>query len=178
MLWNPKTVEVTNMSLTNERKPARQNIKFTCTLARIVLLLMFVLLLAPIAITLYMALYPTPGVTVELTKGIGGVAEGILFAGMTAVAMFIGQNLLGRVSRTGDPFRAENARDLKLISFLVLGAGIASAPFGILVAHLLDGAYIGTMVNIPATACGCLILATSKVFEYGCILQQQDDGTI
>ena len=74
MLWNPKAVEVTNMSLTNERKPARQNIKFTCTLARIVLLLMFVLLLAPIAITLYMALYPTPGVTVELTKGIGGVA--------------------------------------------------------------------------------------------------------
>ncbi len=178
MLWNPKAVEVTNMSLTNERKPARQNIKFTYTLARIVLLLMFVLLLAPIAITLYMALYPTPGVTVELTKGIGGVAEGILFAGMTAVAMFIGQNLLGRVSRTGDPFRAENTRDLKLISVLVLGAGIASAPFGLLVAHLLDGAYIGTMVNIPATACGCLILATSKVFEYGCILQQQDDGTI
>ena len=166
------------MSLTNERKPARQNIKFTCTLARIVLLLMFVLLVAPIAIVLYMVLYPSPGVTIELTEGIGGVAEGVLFDGIAAVAMLIGQNLLGRVGRTGDPFRTENTRDLKLISFLVLGAGIASAPFGVLVAHLLGGVYIGTMVNIPATACGCLILATSKVFEYGCILQQQDDGTI
>ena len=178
MLWNPRAVEVANMSLINERKPARQNIKFTCTLARIVLLLMFVLLVVPIAIVLYMVLYPSPGVTIELTEGIGGVAEGVLFAGMAAVAMLIGQNLLGRVGRTGDPFRTENARDLKLISFLVLGAGIASAPFGVLVAHLLGGVYIGTMVNIPATACGCLILATSKVFEYGCILQQQGGGGI
>lgn len=110
----------------------------------------------------------------------------LLSIGCLELAMlFLGARFFGRIARSGEAFRRDRARELAVIAKLAIA--LSFAP-GVLVwatlkigGFLLPGwpaAYEGNLFSYGLVVCGCLLFAFAKVFEYGCILQEQDDELV
>lgn len=146
-----------------------------CMVARVLLIVLFVLALVPVVSVTFVALVPQEGVTVSAPDGWGTVVGNYVRLVLLGAATLVGQRALGRVGRTGEPFRAEVARDLLAAAVLVWLSSFVPGCAGLLAAALLRTGFAGSVVDLGRLALGCALLAVAKVFEYGCILQQQDD---
>lgn len=155
-----------------------RRLKVLCSFARALLVLLFALGLAPFVAVVSFLLAPMEDSYVSAPDGWGTVVAGFVRVALYAVALYLGQRALGRIAATGDPFRLENARDLNAIAVLVLASSVVPGCVGVLAAQVLQTGYVGSIVEVAPLAGGLVLLAATKIFEYGCILQRLDDETL
>lgn len=115
----------------------------------------------------------------QLASAVGGALAFVAYLGATRVCQ--------RVAGTGEVFSLGVVRGLRRASvFLVLASfvpgllrltgraisGAVASQLMVEAAFLPEGAVI---LDTGALAIGALLLAVCRMFEYGCILQRQDD---
>ena len=102
-----------------------------------------------------------------------------------AAAACIAARFFGAISSTKRPFALERARDLTRIGILLIVEGLCAKLVGIVCAvavmHVLG--YLGSwstgdLFEWMPLALGVFVLALARVFAYGCVLQEQDDGLV
>ena len=115
----------------------------------------------------------------QLAGAVGSVLTFVAYLGATRVCQ--------RVADTGEVFSLDVVRALRRVSaFLVLAAFVPGllhlvgrAISGAVASQLMvEAAFIPTgtvIIDTGALAIGALLFAICRMFEYGCILQQQDD---
>ena len=115
----------------------------------------------------------------QVASAVGGALTFVAYLGATRVCQ--------RVARTGEVFSLDVVRALRRTSvFLVLAAFVPGilhlvgrAISGAVASQLMvEAAFIPTgtvIVDTGALAIGVLLFAICRMFEYGCILQKQDD---
>ena len=113
-------------------------------------------------------------------------ARGVVSAGLSGAAFALAALLCGRVRRTGEVFSPRRARELGAVGWLLLLAGVLP-PLVLNVAWpVVDGLTrslgLSYSMSLPVMredfvlcAAGLLLMAVARMFEYGCILQKQDD---
>ena len=122
------------------------------------------------------------------------LARGAVFGGLSCAAFVVAARMCSSVRRTGVVFSAERSRELGVVGWLVLLAGCVPSLLHMLLecaASAVVGALVeaGEMLSYALTArfdaqdlilvaLGILLVLVSRVFEYGCILQKQDDETL
>lgn len=125
---------------------------------------------------------------------ISTLANGVVFGGLACAAFALAALMCSKIQMTGVPFVPERARELGRVGWLVLLAGCAPTLLHMLleaiaaaVVHALVES--GEMLSYALTAnfepqdlmlvsLGILLVLVGRVFEYGCILQKQDDETL
>lgn len=132
------------------------------------------------------------GSTVYLSGSpISSLANGVAFGGLACAAFSIAARMCAQIRRTGVAFAPERARELGRVGWLVLLAGcvptlahmllerVAAAVVSSLVAsgEMLGYALTASFEpgDLMLVALGILVVLLGRVFEYGCILQRQDD---
>lgn len=103
-----------------------------------------------------------------------------------SIPLFLaGMHLFKRIARTGKPFRVDRARELGRMAWLIIALSfvpgvlnLACVAIGIAVLPDTAVAANVSFFNYMLLACGFLLLALARAFEYGCILQAQDDGLV
>lgn len=132
------------------------------------------------------------GSTVYLSGSpISSLANGVAFGGLACAAFSIAARMCAQIRRTGVAFAPERARELGRVGWLVLLAGcvptlahmllerVAAAVVSSLVAsgEMLSYALTASFEpgDLMLVALGILVVLLGRVFEYGCILQRQDD---
>lgn len=113
-------------------------------------------------------------------------ARGVVSAGLSGAAFALAALLCGRVRRTGEVFSPRRARELGAVGWLLLLAGVLP-PLVLNVAWpvvtgLTRSLGLSYSMSLPVMredfvlcAAGLLLMAVARMFEYGCILQKQDD---
>ena len=94
-----------------------------------------------------------------------------------------------RVRRTGEVFSPARTRELGAVGGLLLLSGLVP-PVAMLAAFPFVTSLVGEMAmsyslvqplatgDFICCAAGLLLMAVARMFEYGCILQRQDDETL
>lgn len=122
------------------------------------------------------------------------LANGVVFGGLACAAFALAALMCSKIRRTGVPFAPERARELGRVGWLVLLAGCAPTLLHMIleaVAAAVVNALIesGEILSYALTASfepqdlmlvslGIVLVLVGRVFEYGCILQKQDDETL
>lgn len=133
---------------------------------------------------------------IALTTPAGGTSVALLDGGRNAIGVFLGMLLCvsallvaGRffsaVAATRRPFTTERACDLRRIGILLMVAGLGSrlagmvATLAVFAAFGYDGSWsFAELFDPAALAAGVCVLVFARIFEYGCVLQEQDDGLV
>lgn len=119
------------------------------------------------------------------------LARGAVFGGLSCAAFVVAARMCSSARRTGVVFSPERSRELGTVGWLVLLAGCAPALLHMLLERVASAA-VSSLVEAGETlsyaltarfdaqdlilvALGILLVLVGRVFEYGCILQQQDD---
>ena len=121
-------------------------------------------------------------------------ANGVFFGGLACAGFVAAALMCAKIRRTGAPFAPERARELGRVGWLVLLAGCAptlihmllEAVAMIVVNSLLESGEILSYAltasfepqDLMLVSLGILLVLVGRVFEYGCILQKQDDETL
>ena len=132
------------------------------------------------------------GGTVYLSGSpVSTLANGFVFGGLACAGFVVAALMCSKIRRTGVPFAPERARELGRVGWLVLLAGCAPTMLHMLleaiataVVHALLES--GEILSYALTASfepqdqmlvslGILLVLVGRIFEYGCILQKQDD---
>lgn len=134
--------------------------------------------------------------SVLLATPTGGTSIGLINGGRNMIGTLLGQALCigallmaGRffraVGKTRRPFTTERAHDLQRIGVLLTAAGLGSRLVGVCTTLAVfaalgyDGSWsFGEVFDPAALAAGVCVLMFARVFEYGCVLQEQDDGLV
>lgn len=115
----------------------------------------------------------------------GGLARTASLAfGMAVLA--VGARFFHRIGLSGRPFERPRARELSIIGALALAAAIVPNAIGLAIStwayntYLIQyqfvwGAWGPGAVDGWLVALGAFVLMMARVFDYGCILQDQDD---
>ena len=89
------------------------------------------------------------------------------------------------IAKSGLPFKRVRARELQHIGALLVLGSLISGPVGIvsiLLVTSLSGAPLSWSITdvfqIGSLAVGIIVFVFARVFEYGCILQEQDDALL
>lgn len=118
-------------------------------------------------------------------RGTARVASALCWVAAT-LALALAALLCGRVRRTGEVFSPRRARELGAVGWLLLLAGVLP-PLVLNVAWpvvtgLTRSLGLSYSMSLPVMredfvlcAAGLLLVAVARMFEYGCILQKQDD---
>lgn len=159
-----------------QRAAVLGRLKRVCVVARAIIAVVLVLT-AVAVVDAVLALLGAGGREPLVEASVPGVAEGAAMALMTWAALIVGQRVLGRVARTGEPFRVENARELRLSSYLVVATGVVPGLVGMVAAFVVKTGFDG-MADLTVVLLGVVLVCVSKAFEYGCILQTLDDETL
>ena len=125
---------------------------------------------------------------------VSSFANGAVLGGLACAAFAIAARMCSRIRRTGVPLEPGRARELGRVGWLVLLAGCAPTLLHMLLERVamavIDSLIAaGEMVRYSLTASfgpqdlmlvalGTLLVLVGRVFEYGCILQRQDDETL
>ena len=145
----------------------------------------------------------TPGFVIQETETgtaylsgspVSSLADGVVFGGLACAAFALSALMCSKIRRTGVPFAPERSRELGRVGWLVLLAGCAPTLLHMLleaIAAAVVNALVesGEMLSYALTASfepqdlmlvslGILLVLVGRVFEYGCILQKQDDETL
>ena len=121
-------------------------------------------------------------------------ANGVVFGGLACAGFIVAALMCSKIRRTGVPFAPERARELGRVGWLVLLAGcsptlihmLLEAVAMIVVNSLLESGEILSYAltasfepqDLMLVSLGILLVLVGRVFEYGCILQKQDDETL
>ena len=119
------------------------------------------------------------------------LARGAVFGGLSCAAFVVAARMCSGVRRTGVVFSPERSRELGTVGWLVLLAGSVPALLHLLLERVASSVVsslveAGEMLSYALTAhfdaqdlilvaLGILLVLVGRIFEYGCILQQQDD---
>lgn len=126
---------------------------------------------------------------VPATIAVCSRVEGALAAGAPdlwhalaiGVAACLGVTLMLRdVARTGRPFSDRVVRSLRRVSVLLVAADVVPALLCMLASWAAPAGASFSLsggTGWPILA-GAALAAVSRVFEYGCVLQRQDDETL
>ena len=125
---------------------------------------------------------------------ISSLANGVVFGGLACAGFVAAALMCSKIRRTGVPFAPERARELGRVGWLVLLSGCAptllhmllEAVAMIVVNSLLESGEILSYAltasfepqDLMLVSLGILLVLMGCVFEYGCILQKQDDETL
>ena len=134
------------------------------------------------------------GTTYLSGSPISSLANGVVFGGLACAAFALAALMCSKIRRTGVPFAPERARELGRVGWLVLLAGCAPTLLHMVleaIAAAVVNALVesGEMLSYALTAnfepqdlmlvsLGIVLVLVGRVFEYGCILQKQDDETL
>lgn len=122
------------------------------------------------------------------------LANGVVFGGLACAAFALAALMCSKIRRTGVPFAPERARELARVGWLVLLAGCAPTLLHMLL-EAIASAVVQTLVesgemlsyaltasfepqDLMLVSLGIVLVLVGRVFEYGCILQKQDDETL
>ena len=122
------------------------------------------------------------------------LANGVVFGGLACAAFALAALMCSKIRRTGVPFAPERARELGRVGWLVLLAGCAPTLLHMLL-EAIAAAVVQTLVesgemlsyaltasfepqDLMLVSLGIVLVLVGRVFEYGCILQKQDDETL
>lgn len=91
--------------------------------------------------------------------------------------LYLGQRLCERVPSPTGPFAASHAWDLWRIGVLLLFLGFAPGTLGVLASFITwgTGNTLPEVFNGAVFMAGLVVIAVSRVFEYGCVLQERND---
>lgn len=109
------------------------------------------------------------------------VTEGatmLLYAALAGLSFFFAARMFGRIAKTKRPFERDRARELKLVAWLNIAASIAPGILAVAVSTAGFGdPYVpdGFSIDYDAILNSVILLAFAYIFDYGCMLQQQDD---
>lgn len=128
---------------------------------------------------------PSGGLYSAVHNGGGWAAVTTLASGLPAlaigVAACLGVTLMLRdVARTGRPFSDRVVRSLRRVSVLLVAADVVPALLCMLASWAAPAGASFSLsggTGWPILA-GAALAAVSRVFEYGCVLQRQDDETL
>ena len=122
------------------------------------------------------------------------LANGVVFGGLACAAFALAALMCSKIRRTGVPFASERARELGRVGWLVLLAGCAPTLLH-MVLEAIAAAVVNALVesgeilsyaltanfepqDLMLVSLGIVLVLVGRVFEYGCILQKQDDETL
>lgn len=105
---------------------------------------------------------------------------------MTCIALAIALSayrFFSAIEKAGRPFDLECIRILRQVGHLFLIGGAAVKPFGAIVTGLILSGFGGSftdalgdrLLDLSLLFAGLIISLIASVFQYGCILQKQDD---
>ncbi len=144
------------------------------------------LVLQVLAVVAFVLVSAQTGVLKALTMGDGssdlaqlpGSVGNLVSLCLTIPALWLGQRMCERVARDHRPFERDCASDLYKCGILMLLAGfvpcLVSLPFAIAVPGGADPA----APQVALAMSGAIVIAVSRILDYGCILQAQDDGLV
>lgn len=115
--------------------------------------------------------------------------RGVVANGLACAAFALAALVCARVRRTGEVFSPARTRELGAVGGLLLLSGLVP-PVAMLAAFPFVTSLVGEMAmsyslvqplatgDFICCAAGLLLMAVARMFEYGCILQRQDDETL
>lgn len=125
---------------------------------------------------------------------VSSLANGVVFGALVCAAFATAARMCSQIRRTGVPFAPERARELGRVGWLVLLAGcvptlihmLLEAAASVAVHALVESGEILSYAltadfepqDLMLVSLGILLVLVGRVFEYGCILQKQDDETL
>lgn len=119
-----------------------------------------------------------------LVAGDGHTAIGSLLMACLAFAIALSVcSLFSSIEKTGRPFDLECIRILRQVGHLFFIGGAAVKPFGAIVTGLILSGFGGNftdalddqLLDLSMLFAGLIFSLLATVFQYGCILQKQDD---
>ena len=119
-----------------------------------------------------------------LVAGDGHTAIGSLLMACLAFAIALSVcSLFSSIEKTGKPFDLECIRILRQVGHLFFIGGAAVKPFGAIVTGLILSGFGGNftdaldeqLLDLSMLFAGLIFSLLATVFQYGCILQIQDD---
>lgn len=119
-----------------------------------------------------------------LVAGDGHTAIGSLLMACLAFAIALSVcRLFSSIEKTGRPFDLECIRILRQVGHLFFIGGAAVKPFGAIVTGLILSGFGGNftdalddqLLDLSMLFAGLIFSLLATVFQYGCILQKQDD---
>ena len=109
------------------------------------------------------------------------VTEGatmLLWSALAGTSFFFAARMFGRIAKTRRPFERDRARELKTVAWLNIATSIAPGILAVVVSTAGFGdPYVpdGFSIDYDTIINSVILLAFAYIFDYGCVLQQQDD---
>lgn len=97
---------------------------------------------------------------------------------LTIPVLWLGQRMCDRIVRDHRPFERECAADLYKCGILMLLAGFVPCAISLPLAIIVPGGGEPYALQLALAMSGAIVVAVSRIFDYGCILQAQDDGLV
>ncbi|MBM6817080.1 DUF2975 domain-containing protein [Olsenella uli] len=123
------------------------------------------------------------------------MATGVAKGALAGAAFVVAWRMCRRIARTGRAFSPERVRELRTTAVLPLLSGCVPTALAAL-GNALSSAAVRELLgrgeavayglvplgssgfDLGLVALGVLLVAITKIFEYGCVLQRQDDETL
>lgn len=97
---------------------------------------------------------------------------------LTIPALWLGQRMCERIARDHRPFERNCAADLYKCGILMLLAGFVPCLVSLPLAIIVPGGGDPYALQLALAMSGAIVIAVSRIFDYGCVLQAQDDGLV
>ncbi len=110
----------------------------------------------------------------NLPSGVGNLVSLCL----TIPALWLGQRMCDRIVRDHRPFERDCAADLYKCGILMLLAGFVPFAVSLPLVIIVPGGGDPYDLQLALAMSGAIVIAVSRIFDYGCILQAQDDGLV
>ena len=127
---------------------------------------------------------PTPVITND-SAPVLHIVRNLSMTALFMAMLWVGARFFGRIGKTGEPFRPERARDLTTLSMLMMSLAVVpglleAGTLAVGIVLLPDVSYDVTwgVFNYLFMMCSILVTAFSRIFAYGCLLQDQDDELV
>lgn len=95
------------------------------------------------------------------------------------ISSFLAANIFKRISEDGLPFKTENAKNLKTIGILIISSSVLPCIIGSIAGALAGPCTEQTiMINIDSAMIGILFFLVATIFNYGALLQNENDDMV
>ena len=97
---------------------------------------------------------------------------------LTIPALWLGQRMCERIANDHRPFERDCAADLYKCGILMLLAGFVPCLVSLPLTIIVPGGGDPYALQLALAMSGAIVIAVSRIFDYGCVLQAQDDGLV
>lgn len=171
----------------NERALRQENKKFIsfCSAAYIIdlIALLVTILAAVLSVTACIVVYADGSNAQAMEKyEIFGVIRSVAIYIGIGIALKHGESVFKKLKSGETPFRYDIADKIKAMGIALIAAEavglLVEAVKNILVLVGALNAELGVSVELGMLLCGFILCALAYIFNYGCKLQQEADGTV